>query len=50
MEAVWWVLEKKGIPSKYIKVIKDVQSSSNECVNNIRGTSAFPIMLDLTKT
>ena len=40
---MWWVLENKGAPLKYIKLIKDMQ---NRTVTSLR-TSKFPIIIGL---
>ncbi len=47
-EVIWWVLEKKCVPLKHIKLIKDMYDESVTSVRTSRGiTSEFLITIDL---
>ena len=47
-EVMWWVLEMKEVPLKYIELIKDIYDGSITSVRTSGGiTSEFPITIDL---
>ncbi|EXC17267.1 DNA-directed RNA polymerase II subunit [Morus notabilis] len=47
-EVLWWVLEKKGVHVRYIKVIKDMYDGVVTSVRTVGGyTAKFPIWVDL---
>jgi hypothetical protein len=47
-EVMWWVLEKKGGPLKYIKLIKDMYDGAVISVRTSGSiTSEFPITIGL---
>ncbi|XP_026396928.1 uncharacterized protein LOC113291632 [Papaver somniferum] len=50
-EAMWWALEQKRVPPKYISLIKDVYEGAVTGVRTCGGVSDdFPSILDYTKT
>ena len=40
-KVLWWVLEKKKIPLKYIEAIKDMYDGVTTCVKACNGTSSY---------
>lgn len=47
-EIVWWVLDKKGIPSRYIDLVKDMYDGVIISVRTIGGeTREFAITIGL---
>ena len=49
-EVMWWVLEKNGVPLKYIKLIKDMYDDTVTGVRTSDGiTSEFPITIGCIK-
>ena len=47
-EVLWWVLEKRGVHVRYIKVIKDMYDGVVTSVRTAGGyTSEFPIQIGL---
>ena len=47
-EVMWWVLENKRVPLKYIKLIKDVYDGVVTSVRiNVGITNEFPIIISL---
>ena len=47
-EVMWWVLEKNGVPLKYIKLIKDMCDGAITSVRTSGGIiSEFPITISL---
>ena len=49
-EVMWWVLEKNGVPLKYIKLIKDMYDNTVTSVRTSDGiTSEFPITIGCIK-
>ena len=47
-KVLWWVLEKKKVPTKYVNLIKDMYEGATTCVKVSDGTSnKFPITIGL---
>jgi Reverse transcriptase (RNA-dependent DNA polymerase) len=45
---MWWELEKKWVPTKYVTLIKDMYTNVVTCVRACDGESdAFPIKIEL---
>jgi Reverse transcriptase (RNA-dependent DNA polymerase) len=45
---MWWALEKKRVPTKYVTLIKDMYTNVVTCVRAYDGESdAFPIKIGL---
>jgi len=47
-EIIWWVLDKKGVPSRYIDIVKDMYDGAIASVRTTRGeTNEFVITVGL---
>ena len=47
-EIIWWVLDKEGVPIRYINLVKDMYDGAITSVKTIgRETSEFAIIVSL---